>query len=49
VRGKLTDKSTGNIKFYHEMIAGGSAGACQVVSDSRVSSRGSSNKCLHER
>lgn len=31
VRGKLTDKSTGNIKFAHEMLAGGSAGACQVV------------------
>ncbi|KAI8938129.1 hypothetical protein NX059_005796 [Plenodomus lindquistii] len=31
VRGKLTDNSTGNIKFWHEMLAGGSAGACQVV------------------
>ncbi|KAH9868521.1 hypothetical protein J1614_007593 [Plenodomus biglobosus] len=31
VRGKLTDKSTGNIKFWHEMLAGGTAGACQVV------------------
>ncbi len=32
VRGKLSDKDTGNIKFAHEMLAGGSAGACQVVS-----------------
>lgn len=31
VRGKLTDKSTGNIKFVHEMLAGGAAGGCQVV------------------
>ncbi|CAO2657377.1 Nn.00g035030.m01.CDS01 [Neocucurbitaria sp. VM-36] len=31
VRGKMTDKSTGNIKFTAEMLAGGSAGACQVV------------------
>ncbi|EUC43519.1 hypothetical protein COCMIDRAFT_100610 [Bipolaris oryzae ATCC 44560] len=31
VRGKLTDKSTGQIKFASEMLAGGTAGACQVV------------------
>ncbi|CBX94560.1 hypothetical protein IAQ61_009603 [Plenodomus lingam] len=31
VRGKLTEKSSGHIKFWHEMLAGGSAGACQVV------------------
>lgn len=31
VRGKMTDKN-GNIKFAAEMMAGGSAGACQVVS-----------------
>jgi solute carrier family 25 aspartate/glutamate transporter 12/13 len=32
VRGKFTDKSTGQIKLSWELIAGGSAGACQVVS-----------------
>jgi solute carrier family 25 aspartate/glutamate transporter 12/13 len=31
VRGKLTDKSTGNIKLPFELLAGGTAGACQVV------------------
>jgi len=31
VRGKMTDKSTGQIKFNAEMLAGGTAGACQVV------------------
>jgi solute carrier family 25 aspartate/glutamate transporter 12/13 len=31
VRGKLTDKSTGNIKLPYELLAGGTAGACQVV------------------
>jgi solute carrier family 25 aspartate/glutamate transporter 12/13 len=31
VRGKLTDKSSGNIKLPSEMLAGGTAGACQVV------------------
>ena len=31
VRGKFTDKSTGQIKLSWELIAGGSAGACQVV------------------
>lgn len=31
VRDKLTDKSTGNIPFYAEMIAGGCAGGSQVV------------------
>ncbi|KAF2709636.1 mitochondrial carrier [Pleomassaria siparia CBS 279.74] len=31
VRGKFTDKSTGHIKLGWELIAGGSAGACQVV------------------
>jgi len=32
VRGKLTDKSTNQIKWTHELLAGGSAGMCQVVS-----------------
>lgn len=32
VRGKLTDKDTGSIKLGYELLAGGSAGACQVVS-----------------
>lgn len=31
VRGKFTDKNTGTIPFAAEMLAGGSAGACQVV------------------
>lgn len=31
VRGKLTDKSTGSIKLPFELLAGGTAGACQVV------------------
>ncbi|KAF2132211.1 calcium-binding mitochondrial carrier protein-like protein Aralar1 [Dothidotthia symphoricarpi CBS 119687] len=31
VRGKLTDKDTGSIKLAHELLAGGSAGACQVI------------------
>ncbi|KAI9496456.1 mitochondrial carrier domain-containing protein [Zychaea mexicana] len=31
VRNKLTNKETGEIKFYHEMIAGGAAGGSQVV------------------
>lgn len=31
VRGKFTDKSTGHIKLGWEILAGGSAGACQVV------------------
>ncbi|CAN9154023.1 unnamed protein product [Alternaria alternata] len=31
VRGKMTDKATGQIKFPAEMLAGGTAGACQVV------------------
>ena len=32
VRGTFTDKSTGSIKWQYELLAGGSAGACQVVS-----------------
>jgi solute carrier family 25 aspartate/glutamate transporter 12/13 len=32
VRGIFTDKETGNIKFWAEMLAGGTAGGCQVVS-----------------
>jgi solute carrier family 25 (mitochondrial aspartate/glutamate transporter), member 12/13 len=32
VRGKFTDKETGRIWWAHEVLAGGSAGACQVVS-----------------
>lgn len=35
VRGKMTDKTTGAIKFPAEMLAGGTAGACQVVSESK--------------
>ncbi|KAI9312276.1 olfactory receptor [Dichotomocladium elegans] len=31
VRSKLMDKNTGEIKLWHEMLAGGSAGASQVV------------------
>ena len=31
VRGKFTDKATGNIWWPMELLAGGSAGACQVV------------------
>ncbi|KAH3912278.1 hypothetical protein HBI56_005620 [Parastagonospora nodorum] len=31
VRGKMTDKSTGQIRLPHEILAGGTAGACQVV------------------
>ena len=31
VRGTFTDKETGQIKIWQEMLAGGSAGACQVV------------------
>lgn len=32
VRGIMTDKETGQIKWEHEVLAGGTAGACQVVS-----------------
>ncbi|KAI1075865.1 mitochondrial carrier [Whalleya microplaca] len=31
VRGFFTDPKTGNIKWEYELLAGGSAGACQVV------------------
>ncbi|KAI1138889.1 mitochondrial carrier [Hypoxylon sp. FL0543] len=31
VRGFFTDPKTGNIKWEYEVLAGGSAGACQVV------------------
>ncbi|KAF2003900.1 mitochondrial carrier [Amniculicola lignicola CBS 123094] len=31
VRGKFTDKATGNIWLGYELLAGGTAGACQVV------------------
>ncbi|KAI1635895.1 calcium-binding mitochondrial carrier protein Aralar1 [Biscogniauxia mediterranea] len=31
VRGFFTDKKTGNIKWEYEVLAGGTAGACQVV------------------
>ncbi len=37
VRGYFTDKDTNKIKFAAEMLAGGSAGACQVVSPIRSS------------
>ena len=33
VRGRFTDKQTGKIWWPHEILAGGTAGACQVVSD----------------
>lgn len=33
VRGHFTNKETGAIKYSQELLAGGSAGACQVVSD----------------
>ena len=32
VRGAFTDKSNNKIWWPHELIAGGTAGACQVVS-----------------
>lgn len=32
VRGALTDKDTGKMWYPHEILAGGTAGACQVVS-----------------
>lgn len=31
VRGKFTDTKTGNIPLWAEMLAGGSAGGCQVI------------------
>lgn len=31
VRGKFTDKATGNIRLPYEILAGGTAGGCQVV------------------
>ncbi|KAG2175016.1 hypothetical protein INT43_006078 [Umbelopsis isabellina] len=31
IRGKFKDKQTGEIKFWQEMVAGGTAGASQVV------------------
>ena len=31
VRGHFTNKENGKIRFPHELLAGGSAGACQVV------------------
>lgn len=31
VRGKFTDKQTGQIWWPHELLSGGTAGACQVV------------------
>ena len=38
VRGFFTDKKTKQIKWQHEVIAGGTAGACQVVSGDCASS-----------
>ena len=32
VRGRFTNKEAGAIKYWQELVAGGSAGACQVVS-----------------
>ena len=37
VRGKLKDKQTEKIWWPHELLAGGTAGACQVVSDDHLS------------
>ncbi|EON63295.1 hypothetical protein W97_02522 [Coniosporium apollinis CBS 100218] len=31
VRGKFTDRKTGNIWYGHEILAGGAAGGCQVI------------------
>ncbi|KAL2866235.1 citrin [Aspergillus lucknowensis] len=31
VRGWFTNKENGKIKWFHEILAGGSAGACQVI------------------
>jgi hypothetical protein len=39
VRSKLTDPETGRIAFSSELIAGGSAGGAQVLSQSLASSR----------
>lgn len=36
VRGAFTDKDTSKIWYPHEVLAGGTAGACQVVSDPKV-------------
>lgn len=36
VRGRYTDKATGNIWWPMEILAGASAGACQVVSKNRI-------------
>jgi len=36
VRSKLTDPETGRIAFSSELIAGGSAGGAQVLSESPV-------------
>jgi solute carrier family 25 aspartate/glutamate transporter 12/13 len=36
VRGRYTDKATGNIWWPWEIMAGASAGACQVVSNNRI-------------
>ncbi len=33
VRGLFTTRQKGEIKFWQEMVAGGAAGASQVVSD----------------
>lgn len=38
VRGKFMDSKTGNIWLGHELLAGGSAGACQVVGGHKVAS-----------
>ncbi len=36
IRGRFTNKQTGSIWWPHEILAGGSAGACQVVSSVRL-------------
>lgn len=36
VRGAFTDKDTSKIWYPHEILAGGTAGACQVVSGAKV-------------
>lgn len=35
IRGRYSDQQTGKIWWPHEILAGGSAGACQVVSSVR--------------
>ncbi|KAG6872760.1 hypothetical protein C0992_009356 [Termitomyces sp. T32_za158] len=36
IRGKATDPETGRIKLAWELVAGGMAGGCQVVSEDMI-------------